>query len=653
MPIFSSRVPVASISVLLLLGILVNPTISDSRGTTVGLICSNRTSAAEDRNVYIDNFLAAMDAVSPPVATDGYARVNRGGGNNTVYAYGECLKDLDKKDCDLCFAQIKTQVPRCLPFQRATRGARVFSDGCYIRYDDYPFYNETVSPEDRTVCANNTVTGLNQTVFGENAAELVRNMSVQAVNGGFYAGFVDRQNVTVHGLAQCWEPLNRSGCQHCLGKAANAIASCFVREEGRSLNAGCYMRFSTQKFYNNSGDSSSGGNNGRNHLAVALAVTSSVVAFVLVASAVTFFLKKKLARKRREKKQLGSLFRMANNSSLCFSYETLEKATNYFSHSNKLGQGGSGSVYKGILPDGKTVAVKRLFFNTRQWVDHFFNEVNLISRIQHKNLVKLLGCSLTGPESLLVYEYVGNQSLYDYLFVRKDVEPLSWEKRIKIILEIAEGLAYLHEESNLRIIHRDIKLSNVLLDYDFTPKIADFGLARLFPEDQSHISTAVAGTLGYMAPEYIVRGKLTEKADVYSFGVLMIEVISGRRNNAFSQNSSSILQMVWSLYGTRTLREAVDPIMGDNFDVEEAKRVMKIGLLCVQAAFDQRPAMSSVVKMMTGREEIPEPTQPPFLNTASAESSRVFSPTSYLPHKDQSQSSASRNSITESFMDPR
>jgi serine/threonine protein kinase len=208
-------------------------------------------------------------------------------------------------------------------------------------------------------------------------------------------------------------------------------------------------------------------------------------------------------------------------------------------------------------------------------VDHFFNEVNLISQVDHKNLVKLLGCSITGPESLLVYEYIANQSLHDYLFglflsilnlllqlpcldgsfidlflllcfgsVRKDVQPLNWAKRFKIILGTAEGMAYLHEESNLRIIHRDIKLSNILLEDDFTPRIADFGLARLFPEDKTHISTAIAGTLGYMAPEYVVRGKLTEKADVYSFGVLMIEVITGKRNNAFVQDAGSILQSV-------------------------------------------------------------------------------------------------------------
>ncbi|ESQ28160.1 hypothetical protein EUTSA_v10018240mg [Eutrema salsugineum] len=643
---------------LLLLGFLLNPVISDSRGETVAQICSNRTTIPQQRSLFVTSFLAAMDAVSPLVEAKGYGQVVNGTGNLTVYAYGECMKDLDKKDCDLCFAQIKAKVPRCRPFQRGTRGGQVFSDGCYIRYDDYNFFNETLSLQDRTVCAEKEITGVNRTLFRDNAAELVRNMSVEAVrNGGFYAGFVERRNVTVHGLAQCWEPLNRSGCVECLRKASEKIGSCLDKEEGRVLNAGCYMRFSTQKFYNNSGNSTSDGNGGRNRLAVILAVTSSVVAFVLLVSVAGFLFKKKRAKKQREKKQLGSLFMLANKSNLCFSYENLERATDYFSDKNKLGQGGSGSVYKGVLTNGKTVAVKRLFFNTKQWVDHFFNEVNLISQIDHKNLVKLLGCSITGPESLLVYEYIANQSLHDYLFVRQDVQPLNWAKRFKILLGTAEGMAYLHEESNLRIIHRDIKLSNILLEHDFTPRIADFGLARLFPEDKTHISTAIAGTLGYMAPEYVVRGKLTEKADVYSFGVLMIEVITGRRNNALSQDASSILQTVWSLYGTSNLTKVVDPILGDNFNEIEASRLLQIGLLCVQAAFDQRPAMSAVVKMMKGNLEIQTPTQPPFLNPGSVAEMRKMmshSHTTDSHQQDQTQSSGSRsNIISESFFEPR
>ncbi|XP_071927183.1 cysteine-rich receptor-like protein kinase 3 isoform X3 [Coffea arabica] len=519
--------------------------LSDPRATEAALVCTNKTSSQSDRQVYVASFLAAMDAISPLVARQGYGGVVNGTGNNTVYAFGECMKDLSQTDCNLCFAQCKTQILRCLPFQRLTRGGRLFYDGCYLRY-------------------------------------------------------------------------------------------------------------STKKFYDNSSTTAPSGNGGGSRrVAIILAATFSAVAFLLILAFISFFAKKRVMKQKREKKQLGALLQTVNKSRLNISYETLERATDYFNNANKLGQGGSGSVYKGVLPNGQAVAVKRLFFNTTQWVDHFFNEVNLISGIQHKNLVQLLGCSITGPESLLVYEYVPNGSLHDHIFVKKNVQPLSWEDRYKIILGTAEGLAFLHEESKLRIIHRDIKLSNILVDESFTPKIADFGLARLFPEDKTHISTAIAGTLGYMAPEYVVRGKLTEKADVYSFGVLVIEVICGKRNNnAVSQNSFSVLQKAWKLYGTGKLGEAVEASLQGNFIIEEASRLLQIGLLCVQASAELRPSMSVVVKMLNNQHEIAQPTQPPFLNCSSSDISPLNrSGTPYFQSDSYTQSSG--NDMTDSFIEAR
>ncbi|GLT46424.1 hypothetical protein SLA2020_201740 [Shorea laevis] len=636
---------------LLFFTLFSKPSLSDPRATVAALVCSNNTAALAERRTFISNFLASMDVVSPLIARQRYATVVNGTGNTTVYAFGECMKDLDQRDCNLCFAQCKTQILRCLPFQLATRGGRLFYDGCYLRYDDYNFFNESLTPQDRTVCAANDV-GSNQTVFSAIAMELVKNLSVLAPkNDGFLVGSLNQGNVSVYGLAQCWEFVNGSACAHCLANAVSKIDSCLPKEEGRALNAGCYLRYSTVRFYNNSSRGPTTGNGGDRKLVIILATTSSAVALLLILVAGIFF-GKEFVKKRRERKRLGALAAAVNKSKLNFSYESLEKATNYFHHSKKLGQGGSGTVYKGILPDGKVIAVKRLFFNTRQWVDHFFNEVNLISGIHHKNLVSLLGCSITGPESLLVYEFVPNQSLHDYLFVRKDVQPLGWEARYKIILGTAEGLAYLHEESRLRIIHRDIKLSNILLDEDFTPKIADFGLARLFPEDKTHISTAIAGTLGYMAPEYVVRGKLTEKADVYSFGVLVIEVICGKKNSAFSQDSVSILQMVWNHYGTGKLCEAVDPVLKDNFPEEEASRLLQIGLLCVQASAELRPAMSMVVQMFTDNLEIPRPSQPPFLNLNSSDISQNIPPAIHNSQP-ESYTQSSGNSLTQSWIEPR
>ncbi|KAF5726737.1 cysteine-rich receptor-like protein kinase 3 isoform X1 [Tripterygium wilfordii] len=390
--------------------------VCEPRATEAALVCTNRTAPMPERQTFISNFLATMDLVTPLIARQQYAAVVNGTGNTTVYTFGECMKDLDQTDCNLCFAQCKTQILRCLPFQRGTRGGRLFYDGCYLRYDDYSFFNEGLDSQNRTVCGTTNFAG-NRTVFRENALELVKNLSVEAPkNDGFFVGFVKRTNVTVYGLAQCWEFVNGTACKNCLDTAVSEIESCTSNEEGRVLHSGCYLRYSTQKFYNNSGSVARGGPGGRGKLATILAVTSAVVAFVLIVAVTIFFVKIKVVTKKRERKKLGALLATVNNSKLNFSYETLEKATNYFHQSNKLGQGGSGSVYKGTLPDGRIVAIKRLFFNTKQWVDHFFNEVDLINGIKHKNLVQLLGCSVTGPESLLVYEYVPNHSLYDYLF---------------------------------------------------------------------------------------------------------------------------------------------------------------------------------------------------------------------------------------------
>ncbi|KAK6116531.1 hypothetical protein DH2020_049736 [Rehmannia glutinosa] len=536
-----------------------------------------------------------MDSITSQVYRQKYGAAVNGTGNDTVYAFAECMKDLSQNDCNLCLARVKIQTTKCRPIQRLTKGGRLFYDGCFLRFDDYDFFNEGLSDLDRVVCGGGDFVG-DKGLFGEIVLDLVRNMSFWGVrNDGFFTGFVSKGNLTVYGLAQCWEIVNGSGCVGCLGNSVSRIVSCVPKVEGRVLNAGCYLRYSLTRFYNNSGSDASSGNGGGSHRSAIVASTFGTAAFLVVVAMISYFARKKILRQRRAKKKLGALLSIVNKSRINFSYETLERATNYFHISNKLGQGGSGSVYKGILPGGQIVAVKRLLFNTTQWADHFFNEVNLISGIDHKNLVKLLGCSITGPESLLVYEYVANQSLHDHLFARKDVPPLGWEERYKIVLGIAEGLAYLHEESKLRIIHRDIKLTNVLLDEDFTPKVADFGLARLFPEDKTHISTAIAGTLGYMAPEYIVRGKLTEKADVYSFGILVIEVVTGTKNNAFDQNSYSILQKVWNLYGKGKLSEAVDSSIKGKFSEDEATRLLQIGLTCVQADAELRPSMSVVL----------------------------------------------------------
>ncbi|KAI4329894.1 hypothetical protein MLD38_028227 [Melastoma candidum] len=618
----------------LFLLLLLPSCLSDPRTTVASLYCSNATTPPPSLQSFVSSFVSAIESLTHQVHSHGYALVSDGGGGGggggevPVYMFAECIGDLNPVDCDLCVAWAKTQILKCSPYQFGTRGGTLFGDGCFLRYETYDFFvDRRPDPRkemDASICGTEDYAGGDVTLFSEMVAELGRNLTVEGVrNGGFYAGEAARGNVSVYGLVQCWEYAKRAGeCGKCLADGMRRASSCVPKTEGKGLGDGCYVRYSTQKFYSNdTAPRPFGGDEGQLRLSIILATTLSGFAFLMIIAAATISLRMRIARRRRERWQMGLLADSVNKSKLNFSYECLEKATNYFHPSNKLGQGGSGSVYKGTLPDGRTVAIKRLVFNTRQWVEHFFNEVNLISDIDHVNLVKMLGCSITGPESLLVYEYIPNHSLMEHILAEKKRQKLSWDMRFNIILGTAKGLAYLHEESYLRIIHRDIKLSNVLLDEDFKPKIADFGLARLFPEDKTHISTAIAGTLGYMAPEYVVRGQLTEKADVYSYGVLVIEVVSGTRNNRYINNSCSILQMVWLMYRSGRLAEVVDGSL-DFFPEEVACLALRVGLLCVQAAPELRPTMSMVVRMLKEECEIPEPSQPPFLSSSISLSSQ-------------------------------
>lgn len=284
-----------------------------------------------------------------------------------------------------------------------------------------------------------------------------------------------------------------------------------------------------------------------------------------------------------------------------FTYNELSTATNRFHASNKIGRGGFGAVYKGILKDGREVAVKTLSAESKQGVNEFLTEINLVTNVKHPNLVELIGCCVQGKDRTLVYEFVKNNSLDRALLGRRhNSVKMDWERRSGICLGTARGLAYLHEELEPPIVHRDIKASNILLTEDFVPKIGDFGLAKFFPENITHISTRVAGTTGYLAPEYAMRGQLTKKADVYSFGVLILEIISGRScaKENWGGTQKALLEWTWELYKEEKLVELVDPDLG-MYPEDEVVRYMKVALFCTQAAAKRRPSMNQVVDMLS------------------------------------------------------
>ncbi|KAF8682039.1 hypothetical protein HU200_045499 [Digitaria exilis] len=309
-----------------------------------------------------------------------------------------------------------------------------------------------------------------------------------------------------------------------------------------------------------------------------------------------------------------------NNSKDCdlpsFDVEKIQAATDNFSIHNKIGQGGFGPVYMGKLDDGQDIAVKRLSRRSTQGLREFKNEVKLIAKLQHRNLVRLLGCCIDGYERMLVYEYMHNRSLNTFLFNEERQSMLCWEKRFNIINGIARGILYLHQDSVLRIIHRDLKASNILLDKDMNPKISDFGVARIFGTDQTAGYTKkVVGTYGYMSPEYAMDGVFSTKSDVFSFGVLVLEIVSGKKNRGFyhTELDLNLLRYAWRLWKDGESLEFMDQSIADTSNAAEVLKCIQIGLLCVQEQPKRRPPMSAVTTMLASEyPTLPEPCEPAF-----------------------------------------
>jgi len=342
------------------------------------------------------------------------------------------------------------------------------------------------------------------------------------------------------------------------------------------------------------------------------------IMFVVVVTAIVLFVCKK-RRYRGIKLPHGT--HMAEDfesiKSTLLSLSSLQVATSNFDENNKLGEGGFGVVYKGDL-SGQQVAVKRLSKGSGQGLEELKNELVLVAKLHHKNLVRLEGFCLEEGERLLVYEYMPNKSLDTILFDPEEKIRLDWRKRFNIIGGVARGLQYLHEESQKKIIHRDMKASNVLLDEDMNPKIGDFGLARLFGQDQTRdVTKHIVGTFGYMSPEYVMRGQFSTKSDVFSFGILVIEIITGRRNIGhyfFDEQNEDIISLVWRHWTEGTIVEMIDDSLGRNYSESEVLKCVNIGLLCLQHSPMDRPTMSDVMVMLNGDDtsSIPSAARPTF-----------------------------------------
>ncbi|VVA39718.1 PREDICTED: cysteine-rich [Prunus dulcis] len=517
----SSRSVLFFINLAIIILNLVAPTISQDDGicTFTADYCwkcfdTGTYTAGDKYQVNLNSLLSSFS--SSAQNNSGFYSSSRGQDSNKINAIALCRGDLSQDSCQAC---LNKSTDILLQNCSTQKEAIIWAERCMVRYSyNLIFGIEQTDPFKHVPSPR---FAKNPQQFELVLTPLLDILSDRAASGNslkkFAAGHATVPGgETIYALAQCTPDIDKQNCSSCLKQSVTEIQTCCDgKQGGRVLKPSCNLRYEDYLFFRSIADK-----------------LVDIPAPVPAAPAL----------KEDENSEDVSLV-----ESLQYDFETIRSATDDFSDANKLGQGGFGAVYKGRLANGTYIAVKRLFKNSEQGDREFKTEVTLVAQLQHRNLVRLLGFCLKAGERIVIYEYVPNTSLNHFIFDPIDQAHLDWETRYKIIGGIARGLLYLHEDSRLRIIHRDLKPSNILLDEDMNPKIADFGMARLFMMDQTQGDTnTIAGTYGYMAPEYVMYGRFSVKSDVFSFGVLILEILSGKRISSFQngENEEDLLSYV-------------------------------------------------------------------------------------------------------------
>ncbi|XP_039781079.1 putative receptor-like protein kinase At4g00960 [Panicum virgatum] len=606
----------------------------------MNFLCNNGSSYALN-STYHSNVVALLGSLSADASnsTVGFATGAAGRGPDQVWGLALCRGDVNGTSCASCLA-LALAPGVALDNCRGVRDVSVYYDRCLLRYSSEDFLASPDDPGTPMQYSPNrdvNITGDPAGRFVGPAADLVGALSGWAARNStarYAAGVMSSaQGFTttdfavvrnIYGLVQCTPDHSPEACLGCLGRLRDQMPALFNGTSGAQVNlVWCNLRYEVFPFYDSSPVARlvappappAGGASSRNdgHAASAAAIILGVV----LVSALTVFL-------RRKAQHVFAVDEDDEDSgSLLFDLTTLRRATANFAEENKLGHGGFGAVYKGFLPDGRQIAVKRLDKASSQGLEQLKNELLLAAKLRHINLAKLYGVCLKGQEKLLVYEYLPNRSLDTFLFASEKRPLLGWEARYLIIYGTARGLLYLHEDSQVKVVHRDLKASNILLDADMNPKISDFGLARLFNGDKTTTLTSrVVGTLGYMAPEYAVMGYLSVKLDVYSFGVLVLEIVTGRRNtdacfessdSEVDEGSSTMLSYVWDHWSKGTALKTMDQALDGQAPENEVLKCVHLSLLCVQENPADRPTMLDVLVMLHGQSSsFATPSKPAF-----------------------------------------
>ncbi|CDY10824.1 BnaC01g14390D [Brassica napus] len=581
---------------------------------------------------------------------------------NRVYAVGMCIPGSTSDDCSVC---IKLASDRLI--KNCTNQTNAFAwpadpTLCHVRYSNTSFLG-SADLKPRVLLPKEGDIISNLTEFTKTWEDLVVRMidaasaakSTPSSSNNHYRADVAPLTVlqNIYALMQCTPDLSSGDCDTCLRQSARAYQSCCGQKQGGVVTRpSCFFRwdlYAFSKAFDNITVASlppprlppvasppPAYDHARTTDNNSKGISSGVVAAITVPTVVTVFILLVLGfvlcrrRESMQRTEVESDSDISTPQSSQYDFKTVEAATNKFSRHNKLGEGGFGEVYKGTLSNGTEVAVKRLSEKSGQGIREFKNEAVLVSKLQHRNLVKLLGFCLEGEEKILIYEFVPNKSLDYFLFDPEEQDQLHWTQRYKIIGGIARGILYLHQDSQLTVIHRDLKASNILLDANMNPKISDFGLSTIFGMEQTRGNTSrIAGTYGYMSPEYAMQGQYSMKSDIYSFGVLVLEIISGKKNGGVYQmdetsTPGNLVTYAWRLWKNGSPLEMVDLAIGRNYEINEVTRCIHIALLCVQDNPEDRPMLSTIILMLTSNTiTLPVPRLPSFIPRSRHELDQV------------------------------